>query len=152
MLRTGVINRLGSLAVDNRFDYLSSVHEQPPMPPKAQILVAEDNDQIRESLIRLLSREEFEVSGAANGNEAIPLIYGREFQIVVLDLKMPYIDGFEVLKFIKSTFPQTKVIILTASRDVKSIEQCRALGADQVIGKPYDLESLLETIEGMLEK
>jgi len=120
------------------------------MTDKIQILVVEDEDQIRESLIIHLSGEGYEASGAANGNEAIPLIHGKEFHIIVLDLKMPYIDGLDVLKFIKSTFPQTKVIILTAYADMKTTTKCRELGADEVIGKPYDLEFLMATIERMI--
>lgn len=121
------------------------------MSSNISILIAEDEAQIRDTLSALLADHGYVVTAAADGNEAIPLFYGREFHLVVLDLKMPYIDGFEVLKFIKSTFPNTKVIVLTAYGDLANIERCRRLGADEVIGKPFNVSELVDTIE-MLTK
>jgi DNA-binding response OmpR family regulator len=116
------------------------------MTPQLNILVVEDNDQIRESLAQQLAGASYTVTTAANGNEAIPLLHGHEYTLVVLDLNMPYIDGFSVLQFVKSTFPNTRVIILTARRDLSSIERCRSLGADEVLWKPFDIEELLAVI------
>lgn len=122
------------------------------MPDKIQILVAEDDEQVRESLVSHLSEIGYNISSAASGNEAIPLLYGKEFNVVVLDLKMPYIDGFEVLKLIKSSFLKTKVIILTAYGDLKNITRCKELGADEVIEKPYGLTDLFDTIEEVMKR
>ncbi len=122
------------------------------MANKLQILIAEDEDKLRETLAHHLSEEGYEVLTAANGNDAIPLLHGKEFHLVVLDLKMPYIDGFQVLQFVKSTFPKTKVIILTAFADLVHITKCKELGADEVIGKPYNISHLFATIEQMLKK
>ena len=116
-----------------------------------QILIAEDDDNLRESLALHLSEEGFDVVTAANGNDAIPLLYGREFHLVVLDLKMPYIDGFQVLKVVKSTFPKTKVIVLTAYADLTNITKCKELGADDVIGKPFNLSHLFSVIDDMMK-
>jgi CheY-like chemotaxis protein len=122
------------------------------MAEKARILVAEDDDLQRETLVALLSDEGYDVREASSGNDAIPLIYGVEFNLVILDLKMPYIDGFEVLKFIKGTFQKTKVIVLTAYGDLINIEKCRKLGADEVIGKPFNLGDLFTTIREVMKK
>lgn len=122
------------------------------MAENPKVLIAEDDDQLRETLAHHLSEEGFDTVTAANGNDAIPLLYGREFQLVVLDLKMPYIDGFQVLKVVKSTFPKTKVIVLTAYADLTNITKCKELGADEVIGKPYNLSHLFSIIDDVMKK
>lgn len=122
------------------------------MVNKVQILITEDDSQLRETLADHLLGQGYEVTTAGDGNEAIPLLYGKKFHLVVLDLKMPYIDGFEVLKFIKSSFPETKVVILTAYGDLTNTEGCKRLGADEVIGKPYDLVQLFDTIESLVKE
>ena len=122
------------------------------MAESPKILIAEDDDNLRETLAQHLSDKSFDVVTAANGNDAIPLLYGKEFQLVVLDLKMPYIDGFQVLKVVKSTFPKTRVIILTAYADLANIAKCKELGADEVIGKPYNLSHLFAVIEALMKE
>lgn len=121
------------------------------MADKQQILIVEDDNQIRESLSHHIANMGYAVRTATNGNEAIPCIQGKAYDAIILDLKMPYIDGFGVLQFVKSTFPQTKVIILTAYDGLKNTEKCRELGADEIIGKPYDLEYLFFRIKDLTE-
>ena len=120
------------------------------MAERRKILIAEDEDNLRETLALHLTEEGYETTTASNGNDAIPLLYGREFHLVVLDLKMPYIDGFQVLKVVKSTFPKTRVIVLTAYADLANITKCKELGADEVIGKPYNLSHLFTVIHDMI--
>ncbi len=119
------------------------------MTDRKNILIVEDDNNIREALLTSLGNS-YDVTGAANGNEAIPLLHGREFGLVVLDLNMPYIDGFGVLKFIRSTFPSTRVVVVTANRDLKTLERCKSYGVEEFILKPYDIEDLLLTIDRLL--
>lgn len=121
------------------------------MPDKQQILVVEDDNMIRETLTQQLANMGYAVRSATNGNEAIPIIHGRAYDAIILDLKMPYIDGFGVLQFVKATYPETKVIILTAYDGIKNTEKCKELGADEIIGKPYDLEYLFFRLKDLLE-
>jgi DNA-binding response OmpR family regulator len=118
---------------------------------KARILVADDNEQLRQTLAEQLREAGYDVLEAASGNDAIPLLHGKEIHLAVLDLKMPYIEGYEVLKFIKASFPRTKTIILTAYSDLKNTKRCRDLGADEVMGKPYNIEELFARIRALLE-
>jgi YesN/AraC family two-component response regulator len=74
----------------------------------------------------------------------------REFHLVLLDIKMPRVDGFEVLKFIKEKQPHTKVIMLTGFADLKNAIESKKLGAEDFVSKPYDLVDLLTTIERVL--
>jgi CheY-like chemotaxis protein len=116
-----------------------------------RILVVEDDEQLRATLTSQLSAQGYDVREASSGNVAIPMIYGAEYKLIVLDLRMSYLDGFEVLKFVKGTFPKIKVIILTAYADLTNFEKCKSLGADEVIGKPYEFEHLFDTIDKLLK-
>ncbi|MBA4313271.1 MAG: hypothetical protein C0417_11655 [Chlorobiaceae bacterium] len=118
---------------------------------KNKILIVDDDQQLRQILAAQLTDYGYDVREAASGSEAIPLTYGIEFKLIILDLKMPYIDGFEFLKFVKGTFPNTKVIVLSAYADLINFYKCKDLGADEFIGKPYDTGNLFYTIDTMLK-
>jgi CheY-like chemotaxis protein len=122
------------------------------MPDKQKILVVDDNALLRTSLVPQLSGQGYDVRQASSGNDAIPMLHGGAYDLILLDLKMPYIDGFEVLKFVKGTFPNIKVVVVTAYADLTNVQKCRKLGADDVIGKPYNLEYLFKTIERVLKR
>jgi DNA-binding response OmpR family regulator len=118
--------------------------------PVPRILVADDDKDILSTLNEHLSREGYDVSAVSDGEAAAGLIMNNTFEVVVLDIKMPKLNGFEVLKFVKKSSPATKVIMLTAYADLKNVEECRKLGADDVIEKPYDLGDLFSSIEFLL--
>jgi CheY-like chemotaxis protein len=117
------------------------------MTDKIKILIVDDNALLRATLTSELSANGYDVREASAGDTAIPMIYGTEFKFILLDLKMPYIDGFEVLKFIKGTFPKTIVIVLTAYADLANHQKCKNLGADEVVNKPYNISFLLSVIQ-----
>jgi CheY-like chemotaxis protein len=119
---------------------------------KATILIAEDDPEVASTLLNVLVSHQYEVSLAVDGEQALTFLLEKKFDIVILDLKMPKIGGFGILKYIKLNVPDTKVIILTAYADLKNIEECQRLGADHVIGKPYDLEMLFWTIDLVLKQ
>jgi DNA-binding response OmpR family regulator len=122
------------------------------MPANTTILIADDDKDLISTLCEYLTTERFIVTTAANGEEAISHLRQKKFDVAVLDLKMPKVDGFEVLKFIKTGCSDTKVIILTGYADLKNIVECKKLGADDVIEKPYDIGELLGAIEYVLKK
>jgi len=122
------------------------------MSTNATILIADDDNELTSTLSEYLSSEHYNVTTAADGDEAISHLRQKYFNVVVLDLKMPKVGGFEVLKFIKSDCANTKTIVLTAYADLKSVTECKKLGADDVIEKPYDIGDLLGAIEFVLKK
>ena len=83
-------------------------------------------------------------------HEAIAILGQKSFHLVLLDIKMPRVDGFEVLKFIKEKRPEAKVIMLTGFADLKNAIESKKLGAEDFVSKPYDLVDLLTTIERVL--
>jgi len=116
------------------------------------ILVVDDEEALRTVLSSELSSEGYLVDTASDGDEAITILQGKSFDLVLLDIKMPRVDGFEVLKFIKKTNPAMKVIMLTAFADLKNAIESKKLGAEDFISKPYDLVDLLTTIERVLSE
>jgi len=118
---------------------------------KKAILLVEDNKELAKSLSGHLTEEGYAVTPANSGESALEELQKKEFAIVVLDLKLPKLSGFEVLKSTKKNFPKTKVIVLTAYADPMNITMCKELGSDEVIAKPYDLAFLFETIRSFLK-
>jgi DNA-binding NtrC family response regulator len=107
------------------------------------ILVVEDGRSQREMLSGFLKNEGFTVSEAEEGNEAITLVKKNFFDIVLLDYKMPGMNGIEVLEQIKSINPEIDAIMMTAYGTIETAVKAMKLGAADYITKPIDLEELL---------
>ncbi len=111
------------------------------------ILIAEDEDEVRNLLCLLLEDQGYNVTMAADGHDAIGHLDRREFDLLLLDIKMPHRSGFEVLKRVRERHPRSKVIMLTAFAELANAMESRLLGADDFIGKPYDPNEVLMAIE-----
>jgi CheY-like chemotaxis protein len=120
------------------------------MPAKNRILVVDDEEALRVVLSAELEGEGYQVTSASDGQEAINILTTKEFDLILLDIKMPNVDGFEVLKFVKERWPQTKVVMLTGFADLKNAIESKKLGAEDFVSKPYDLVDLLTTVERVL--
>ncbi len=116
------------------------------------ILLVDDEEVLRTTLATELTNEGFRVSEAPDGDIAIDLVKKEKFDVVLLDIKMPRVDGFEVLKFVKSQSPETKVIMLTAFGDMQNAIRSLKLGASDFASKPYDFLDLVATITRSLGK
>ncbi|HTK83221.1 MAG TPA: response regulator [Bacteroidota bacterium] len=122
------------------------------MAEKSRVLVVDDEDALRMVLSSELSSSGYEVATASDGDEAITVIQNKKFDLVLLDIKMPKVDGFEVLKFVKKNYPVMKVIMLTGFADLKNAIESKKHGAEDFVSKPYDLVDLLTTIERVLSE
>lgn len=120
------------------------------MPAKNRILVVDDEEALRTILGSELEGEGYAVQMAGDGDEAIKILEKDTFDLILLDIKMPTVDGFEVLKFVKQHQPATKVIMLTGFADLKNAIESKKLGAEDFVSKPYDLVDLLTTVERVL--
>jgi DNA-binding NtrC family response regulator len=116
------------------------------------ILTVDDDDSFRIIIEEILAKQGFKVSAASDGNEAITLIQHHEYDLILLDIKMPTVDGFEVLKFVKKRNPATKVIMLTGYADLKLAVDAKNLGADDFVAKPIMRDDLMNSIEKALKK
>jgi len=120
------------------------------MPAKNKILVVDDEEALRTVLAAELEGEGYQVTTAVDGQEAIDILGSVVFDLILLDIKMPNVDGFEVLKFVKGRHPATKIIMLTGFADLKNAIESKKLGAEDFVSKPYDLVDLLTTVERVL--
>jgi DNA-binding NtrC family response regulator len=122
------------------------------MGEKKKILVVDDEESLRTVLSTELLSEGYEVGTAADGDEAITEMGKTAFDLILLDIKMPRMNGFEVLKHVKDKHPRTRVIMLTGFADLKNAIESKKLGAEDFVSKPYDLVDLLTTIERVMSE
>lgn len=115
------------------------------------ILIAEDEFDIRELLTELLESSGYQVTSAANGMEALKLHQTAAFDLVILDIMMPFFDGFEVAQQIRKS-SQTPIIFLTALQDEENQMKGFDLGIDDYIAKPFSLRVLLRRIEAIIRR
>lgn len=116
------------------------------------ILAVDDEESFLELLTTVLQHEGYYVNTASDGVAAINILQTLPFDLVLLDLRMPRVDGLEVLKFIKDQYFDTQVIMLTGVSDVKLAVECMQLGAFHYITKPYSTGELLAVIDRALER
>ncbi len=121
-------------------------------PKQCRILIVDDEDAFREVISALLIDEGFPVTCAADGVTAINTMQQQSFDVILLDVKMPKVDGVEVLKFSRENAPDAQVVMLTGVTDLKIAVECMKLGAYDFISKPYSMPELLSTIERAFEK
>ena len=119
---------------------------------KGKILIADDDESIRFTLDTIFKDDGYITTTTKDGKNAKELIVQEKFDVIITDIKMPEIDGVELLKWIKDTYPQISVIMITgyASLD-SSIDSLRA-GADDYIVKPFDVDYLKIQVQGCIEK
>ena len=111
-----------------------------------KILCVDDNEDLRNSLVQLFKAEDFDVETAANGVIALEKLKHNLYDLVLLDMMMPEMDGMTTLKEMKKNHVFPNVIMLTAVDDVATALECIKLGAKDYISKPYDPEELLHTV------
>ncbi|MCX6134706.1 MAG: sigma-54 dependent transcriptional regulator [Ignavibacteriales bacterium] len=116
------------------------------------ILAVDDETAILSALKGVLEQEGYEVQTAQDGVTAINCIQSSPFDIVLLDVKMPRVDGIEVLRFIKEHYLDTQVIMLTGMSDVRTAVECMQVGAFHYVTKPYAIDELLTIIKRALER
>jgi len=117
-----------------------------------RILVADDEPALLRLLEFVLGRRGFIIQGVTNGNAAIEVLKAESPDLVILDVMMPGLDGYEVLTFIRET-PRLEglpVVMLTARAQLDDIQRGLTLGADAYLAKPFDPEELLSVVESLV--
>lgn len=132
----------------------SSAPPAPAAPSQARILIVDDGAENREVLRRRLEREGYAVEAAENGRRALELVAKRSFDLVLLDVLMPELDGYAVLDALKGS-PATRdipVIMISALDELEGIVRCIERGAEDYLHKPFDPVLLRARINASLEK
>ena len=123
------------------------------MPAKFSLLVVEDDIQARKNLVHILKRnEQYEVTAAASGVEALQLIRSKSFDLVLTDLRMEKVDGMEVLTEVRRISPATEVVMLTAFASLDSAIEAMRRGAFHYIAKPYKIDEVRTLVGRALEQ
>jgi two-component system alkaline phosphatase synthesis response regulator PhoP len=118
----------------------------------SKILLVEDEENLALGLEYNLTEEGYIVSVAKDGREAIKLFDGSEFDLIILDIMLPYYDGFEIAKHIREKNPQMPILMLTARIKIEDRVKGLEIGADDYLTKPFHLQELLLRIKGMLRR
>jgi DNA-binding NtrC family response regulator len=121
------------------------------MADKIKLLIVDDEVKFLEAIARRLELRDFEVTRATNGSEALAAARKDKFDIALLDLKMPGMNGREVLEVLKAEHRFLEVIILTGHGSLDSAVECTKLGAFGYLPKPYEFERLVETLKDAYE-
>jgi len=123
------------------------------MIEKTKILIVDDEEVVRLSYLRTLSAEHCNVDVVRNGQDALQMMGQHPFDVVLLDLRMPGMDGMTVLKTIKEKWPESEVIIITGYPAVESAKEAVALGAYDYLAKPAGPDDVINAANGaMLHK
>jgi two-component system, OmpR family, response regulator len=116
------------------------------------VLLVDDEVEFTASLRRVLSRRGFDVEVANNGLSALPLVAEKGFDVVVLDIKMPGMDGLQAFHEIKRLAPRTQVIMLTGHFSIDEEEAVSASGAFAYLLKPFPILKLVDFIAAAAEQ
>ena len=116
------------------------------------VLIVEDHDRLREQLGNFYEQEGFRVAMASSGEDGIQKLAQERFAIVVSDVKMPGMDGFQLARHVREKYPETDVILITAFGNIKQAVEAMKLGASDYITKPFQPEAIRLVSEKLIEK
>ena len=108
-----------------------------------KVLIAEDEDITRKHIVNALRDEDYEAEDADNGVDALARIEADDFDVLIADIKMPRMDGLELLTKVKEVSPETEVIVITGFGSISSAVDAMKKGADDYLPKPFDLDELV---------
>lgn len=116
------------------------------MEKAIRVLVVDDEDDFRETVVKRLNARKLQAAGVESGTRALEVLQAQEFDVVVLDVKMPGLDGIETLRLMKQRSASPEVIMLTGHAAVEFGLKGMQLGAFDYIMKPAPINELLNTI------
>ncbi len=119
---------------------------------KIDIILADDNDIFRELILTALSNENRKITSCQDGREALEWLQKRPFDLLITDLKMPEIEGIELLKAAKELYPEILVIIVTGFGSLESAIEAIRLGAYDYLQKPFKIEEIQLVVNNACDK
>lgn len=120
---------------------------------RKKVLIVDDEPNIVMSLEYLMRKNDFEVFIARNGTEALNLLSGKVPDLILLDIMMPDVDGYEICMMVRENprLKDCKVIFLSAKSKISDIEKGLEIGADLYITKPFSTRNLLKSVNELLD-
>lgn len=117
-----------------------------------RILVVEDEEALAEGIVLNLRRKHYEVDLARDGREALACARARDYDLILLDVRLPELDGFQVCQQLRQDENFVPILMLTARTQPDDVVYGLKLGADDYVTKPFDLAELLARVEGLLRR
>lgn len=121
------------------------------MPEAKKILVVDDEKEINETLSEVLTNRGHQMFSAFDGDEAIKILKENNIDLVLLDMRMPKVDGIQVIKAIKQHTPKTRIMVITGFADTY-LQKAKDLGVDGFFIKPVRLDSIIKRMKELLEE
>jgi len=118
------------------------------MEDRIRVLVVDDEEVVRLGYRRVLSSDGFRVAAAASGPDALEQMAGSRFDVVLLDLRMPGMDGLDVLRAIKEQWPESEVVVVTGYPSIDTAKTAVKLGAYDYLTKPVVPEAVVRAATG----
>jgi DNA-binding NtrC family response regulator len=122
------------------------------MARKIKLLIVDDETRFLQTLAKRLELRDFEVTACGSGQEAIELASKTDFDLALVDLKMPGLTGEQVLEALKREHPLTEVVILTGHGSIPSAVQCTQQGAYNYLQKPCETDEMMEVLKNAYQK
>jgi CheY-like chemotaxis protein len=117
-----------------------------------KVLMVDDEEDFVRTLAERMKMRDLDSDVALNGEEALQIVEGQIPDVMVLDLKMPGIDGMEVLRRVRKSYPEVQVVVLSGHGSDKDEHEAHRLGAFAYLRKPVEIESLIRTLKGAYKK
>jgi len=117
-----------------------------------KILLLEDDEILSETLVELLEDENFKVTHAEDGEMALDATFIKQYDLLLLDVNVPFLNGFEFLQSLRKSGDMTPTIFITALTDIASLSKGFDVGADDYIKKPFSFDELLIRINALIKK
>src|ERR1041384_1010153 len=122
------------------------------MPDRANCLIVDDEPRLRQILLMLMRADGFQCVEAGNGIEALEQLSRQAITLVLTDMEMPKMGGIELLKQVRSKYPDVAVVLITGNADVETAVGALSLGAMDYITKPFQLEEVRARVHQALER
>ena len=120
--------------------------------PNAKVLVVDDEEVVRRSHLRVLTSVWCDVEAVNDGEQALAAMEAKHYDIVLLDLRMPGMDGMAVLKTMKERWPDSEVVVITGYPSFETAKEAVRLGAFDYLAKPLAPGEVIEVAHGALEQ
>ena len=120
------------------------------MNAKTRILIVDDDEVVRLSHLRSLTGAHYNVEAAWNGAEALHAMEQQPFDVILLDIRMPGMDGMSVLRAIKERWPESEVVIITGFASLETVKEAVQLGACDYLSKPVGPDEVIHAANGAL--
>jgi DNA-binding response OmpR family regulator len=119
---------------------------------QSKILLLEDDEVLAETLCELLESESYSIRHVTTGEMALDVTFEESFDLFLLDVNVPKLNGFELLKSLRAAQDTTPAIFITSLNDIASLSKGFEVGADDYIKKPFDFDELLVRIKALIRK